>query len=184
MSVIENTKQFAPAGSWTADPVHSNVSFEVGYAGVNTFRGSFSDFSASLRAASRRPRGHGQGRVGRRQGRAAQRPSPDAGLLRRAALPRDHVQGHRAAPPRGQPRRGQGRAHDQGLDPADRVRASSPESRRPTRSAASASASRSRPRSTARSTASAGTRRTRAAATTSRNDVKLIAELAFVKAEA
>ena len=49
MSVIENTKQFAPAGSWTADPVHSHVAFEVGYAGVNTFRGSFTDFSASLK---------------------------------------------------------------------------------------------------------------------------------------
>jgi polyisoprenoid-binding protein YceI len=48
MSVIESTKQFAPAGSWNADPVHSHVSFEVGYAGVNTFRGSFNDFSASL----------------------------------------------------------------------------------------------------------------------------------------
>jgi polyisoprenoid-binding protein YceI len=48
MSVIENTKQFAPAGTWTADPVHSTVAFEVRYAGVNTFRGSFSDFSAGL----------------------------------------------------------------------------------------------------------------------------------------
>ncbi len=48
MSVIESTKQFAPAGSWNADPVHSNVSFEVGYSGVNDFRGSFTDFSASL----------------------------------------------------------------------------------------------------------------------------------------
>jgi polyisoprenoid-binding protein YceI len=47
-TVIEYTKQFAPAGSWTADPVHSNVSFEVGYSGVNTFRGSFADFSAAL----------------------------------------------------------------------------------------------------------------------------------------
>jgi polyisoprenoid-binding protein YceI len=47
-TVIANTKQFAPAGSWSADPVHSHVSFEVGYAGVNTFRGAFSDFSASL----------------------------------------------------------------------------------------------------------------------------------------
>jgi polyisoprenoid-binding protein YceI len=28
--------------------VHSNVSFEVGYAGVNTFRGGFRDFSATL----------------------------------------------------------------------------------------------------------------------------------------
>jgi len=48
MSVIESTKQFAPAGSWNADPVHSNVSFEIVYAGVNDFRGSFNDFSASL----------------------------------------------------------------------------------------------------------------------------------------
>jgi polyisoprenoid-binding protein YceI len=49
MSAIETTtKQFAPAGSWAADPVHSHVSFEVAYAGVNTFRGSFTDFSATL----------------------------------------------------------------------------------------------------------------------------------------
>src|SRR5437763_17063781 len=48
MAVLDSTKQLAPAGTWTADPVHSNVSFEVGYAGVNTFRGSFRDFSATL----------------------------------------------------------------------------------------------------------------------------------------
>jgi len=48
MSVTQTTKTLAPAGTWTADPVHSNVSFEVGYAGVNTFRGSFTDFSATL----------------------------------------------------------------------------------------------------------------------------------------
>jgi polyisoprenoid-binding protein YceI len=52
MSVIEGTKQLAPAGSWTADPVHSNVSFEVRYAGVNTFRGSFTDFAATLRGST------------------------------------------------------------------------------------------------------------------------------------
>src|SRR3954462_15759820 len=45
MSTIET---FAPAGTWTADPVHSNVSFEVGYAGVNDFRGGFREFSATL----------------------------------------------------------------------------------------------------------------------------------------
>ena len=45
MSTIEI---FAPAGTWVADPVHSNVSFEVGYAGVNTFRGGFKEFSATL----------------------------------------------------------------------------------------------------------------------------------------
>jgi polyisoprenoid-binding protein YceI len=45
MSTIET---FAPAGTWVADPVHSNVSFEVGYAGVNTFRGGFTEFTATL----------------------------------------------------------------------------------------------------------------------------------------
>jgi polyisoprenoid-binding protein YceI len=45
MSVIES---IAPAGTWNADPVHSNVSFEVAYAGVNNFRGGFRDFTASL----------------------------------------------------------------------------------------------------------------------------------------
>jgi polyisoprenoid-binding protein YceI len=48
MSVIENTKQFAPTGTWAADPVHSNVSFEIEYAGVNTFRGGFKEFTAVL----------------------------------------------------------------------------------------------------------------------------------------
>src|ERR1700739_3401465 len=48
MSTLSPTKQFAPAGSWNADPVHSNVSFEVAYAGVNTFRGSFREFTATL----------------------------------------------------------------------------------------------------------------------------------------
>ena len=48
MSVIENTKQFAPAGSWSADPVHSHVSFEIAYAGTNTFRGGFREYSVTL----------------------------------------------------------------------------------------------------------------------------------------
>jgi polyisoprenoid-binding protein YceI len=49
MSVIES---FAPAGTWVADPVHSNVSFEVAYAGVNTFRGGFREFAATLAGGS------------------------------------------------------------------------------------------------------------------------------------
>jgi polyisoprenoid-binding protein YceI len=49
MSVIES---FAPAGTWAADPVHSNVSFEVAYAGVNTFRGGFREFTATLEGGS------------------------------------------------------------------------------------------------------------------------------------
>jgi polyisoprenoid-binding protein YceI len=48
MSVVASTTQFAPAGTWAADPVHSHVSFEVVYSGVNEFRGGFTDFQAIL----------------------------------------------------------------------------------------------------------------------------------------
>jgi polyisoprenoid-binding protein YceI len=48
MSVIESTNTVAPAGTWTADPVHSSVGFAVGYAGVNIFSGGFRDFTATL----------------------------------------------------------------------------------------------------------------------------------------
>jgi polyisoprenoid-binding protein YceI len=52
MSVIESTAEFAPAGTWAADTVHSNVSFEVDYAGVNRFHGGFNEFAATLSGAS------------------------------------------------------------------------------------------------------------------------------------
>src|SRR5215470_14978437 len=49
MSALESTTTLAPAGTtWAADPVHSNVAFEVEYAGVSIFRGSFRDFDATL----------------------------------------------------------------------------------------------------------------------------------------
>ena len=48
MSTITTSKS-TPAGTWHADPVHSHVAFEVGYAGTNTFRGGFHDYSASLK---------------------------------------------------------------------------------------------------------------------------------------
>jgi polyisoprenoid-binding protein YceI len=47
MSTITPTKT-TPAGSWSADPVHSHVSFEIAYAGTNIFRGGFRDYEASL----------------------------------------------------------------------------------------------------------------------------------------
>jgi polyisoprenoid-binding protein YceI len=47
MSSITTTK-IAPSGNWSADPVHSNVSFEIAYAGTNTFRGGFHEYSAGL----------------------------------------------------------------------------------------------------------------------------------------
>jgi polyisoprenoid-binding protein YceI len=42
------TSQSAPAGSWSADPVHSHVSFEIAYAGTNVFRGGFRDYKVTL----------------------------------------------------------------------------------------------------------------------------------------
>ena len=46
MSTVTPDKQ--AAGTWAADPVHSHVSFEVVHAGVDTFRGGFGDFTATL----------------------------------------------------------------------------------------------------------------------------------------
>ena len=47
MSTITTSKT-APAGSWSADPVHSNVSFEIDYAGTNIFRGGFHEYAAGV----------------------------------------------------------------------------------------------------------------------------------------
>ena len=48
MSTITTPKKTAPAGTWSADPVHSHVSFEIAYAGTNTFRGGFREYAATL----------------------------------------------------------------------------------------------------------------------------------------
>ena len=47
MSTITTPKS-APTGSWSVDPVHSNVSFEVAYAGTSTFRAGFHEYTATL----------------------------------------------------------------------------------------------------------------------------------------
>lgn len=47
-TTLTTTGKTAPAGTWSADPVHSNVSFEIAYAGTNTFRGGFHEYSAGL----------------------------------------------------------------------------------------------------------------------------------------
>ncbi len=46
MSTVETQ---IPAGTYSADPVHSHVGFEVAYM-VGTFRGTFSPFEATLEA--------------------------------------------------------------------------------------------------------------------------------------
>src|SRR6201989_1475510 len=53
MSTLESTTTLAPAGTtWVADPIHSNVSFEVEYAGVSLFHGAFRDFDATLEGST------------------------------------------------------------------------------------------------------------------------------------
>ena len=47
MAVIETT-QIAPAGTWTADPIHSSIGFSVKHMGVATFTGSFDEYAATL----------------------------------------------------------------------------------------------------------------------------------------
>ena len=42
------TETLIPAGSWTVDPVHSSVGFEVKHMVVSTFRGDFREFDAVL----------------------------------------------------------------------------------------------------------------------------------------
>jgi polyisoprenoid-binding protein YceI len=53
MSTLESTTTLAPAGTtWAADPVHSTVAFEVEYAGVSLFHGSFREFDATLEGSA------------------------------------------------------------------------------------------------------------------------------------
>lgn len=47
MSTIVDAPQILPAGTWTVDPVHSQVGFAVAYH-VGTFRGSFAPVEARL----------------------------------------------------------------------------------------------------------------------------------------
>jgi polyisoprenoid-binding protein YceI len=48
MSTETITEQQVPAGTWTVDPVHSNVAFAVKHNGVTTFRSGFDKYEARL----------------------------------------------------------------------------------------------------------------------------------------
>ncbi len=37
-----------PAGTWTVDPIHSSVGFEVKHFGISTFRGRFSGYEGTI----------------------------------------------------------------------------------------------------------------------------------------
>jgi polyisoprenoid-binding protein YceI len=47
MNTAIDAHQILPAGTWTIDPVHSQIGFAIGYH-VGTFRGSFSPVQATL----------------------------------------------------------------------------------------------------------------------------------------
>jgi polyisoprenoid-binding protein YceI len=46
-TITPETVEALPAGSWTLDPVHSHVGFEIAYLG-GTFRGTFANVEAAL----------------------------------------------------------------------------------------------------------------------------------------
>ena len=48
MSITEQQTTSIPTGNWTADVVHSAVSFEVLYMGIASFSGAVTDFQATL----------------------------------------------------------------------------------------------------------------------------------------
>jgi polyisoprenoid-binding protein YceI len=60
MSTMAGT--IAPAGTWGLDPVHSTVGFEVGYL-VGTFKGQFRDVDAQLEVGETGARLEGSARV-------------------------------------------------------------------------------------------------------------------------
>lgn len=45
-----------PAGTYSVDPAHSNVGFEVRHMGIATVRGAFKQFSGSIDASGESPR--------------------------------------------------------------------------------------------------------------------------------
>lgn len=49
----ETLDQRIPAGTWTADPVHSSISFAIAHSGIATFRGRFDSYEARLTGGER-----------------------------------------------------------------------------------------------------------------------------------
>ena len=85
------TAQPIATGNWKIDTIHSHVGFAVKHMVVSTFRGRFEDYDGALVAGedgSAAPRGLGQRRLDRRQGREPRRAPEIARLLRQRAATR------------------------------------------------------------------------------------------------
>ena len=121
MSTTTDTRQALPVGTWSLDPVHSTIGFEVDYL-AGTFRGQFREVDAKLEAEGDTPvlDGLREGRERRRQGREPGRPPAVPGLLRRRALPGAELRVERDRS-RGRPDHGPRRHHDQGRREARRA---------------------------------------------------------------
>ena len=48
MSATASSTTIAPAGTWTVDPAHSSVEFQVKHMGIATVRGQFNEFEGTL----------------------------------------------------------------------------------------------------------------------------------------
>jgi polyisoprenoid-binding protein YceI len=48
MTTATTNETLVPIGTWVADPVHSNATFEIEHSGVSTFRGGFKPVDAKL----------------------------------------------------------------------------------------------------------------------------------------
>src|SRR5438876_1934942 len=54
MSITTDTRQAVPVGTWSLDPVHSSIGFEVDYL-AGAFRGQFREIAARLDASGETP---------------------------------------------------------------------------------------------------------------------------------
>ena len=54
MSITTDTRQALPVGTWSLDPIHSTIGFEVDYL-AGSFRGQFREVSAKLEADGETP---------------------------------------------------------------------------------------------------------------------------------
>ncbi len=53
MSTATTEKQALKAGSWSIDPIHSRIGFEVKHLGISTFRGRFGRYEGRIATSER-----------------------------------------------------------------------------------------------------------------------------------
>jgi polyisoprenoid-binding protein YceI len=51
MTILQDTTTALPTGTWTLDPVHSRIEFDIAHNGISPFRGGFRQIEGSLDAS-------------------------------------------------------------------------------------------------------------------------------------